>query len=131
MTTTSNSAIGRSRYHRDAFQFVFAALQEVQRSLDRFPSEEDESESHISGEELLHGIRRLAVKQFGLLTNTVFQYWGIRSTADFGHIVFELIDRGEMRKTDRDQLSDFFDVYDFNSVFDRDYVIDTNRVFRH
>jgi uncharacterized repeat protein (TIGR04138 family) len=59
----------------------------------------------------------------------VFHRWGIYETNDFGRIVFELIERGELRKTDRDQLSDFFAVYDFDDVFDRDYRINTNIVF--
>ena len=42
---------------------------------------------------------------------------------------FELIERGELRKTDRDQLSDFYAVYDFQDVFDRDYEIDTSKAF--
>ncbi len=63
------------------------------------------------------------------MTRTVFRHWGVRLTDDFGNIVFELIERGEMSKTDRDQLSDFFDVYDFEDVFDRNYRVEVNRAF--
>ena len=55
--------------------------------------------------------------------------WVVEATADFGRIVFELIERGEMRKTDRDQLEDFFDIYDFDDVFDRGYQIETADTF--
>jgi uncharacterized repeat protein (TIGR04138 family) len=72
----------------------------------------------------------LAVERFGLLTTTVFGRWGVASTADFGRIVFELVERGEMRKTERDQLSDFFGVYDFHEVFDHGYQIDTSKAFQ-
>ena len=51
------------------------------------------------------------------------------ATDDFGHIVFELIERGEMRKTEHDQLSDFFGVFDFHKAFMDDYSIDTSSVF--
>ena len=130
MTTTSEPAKPRSRYHQESFQFVFAALHRAQQLLDRFPPEgAKDDEAHISGPELLGGIRDLAVSQFGLMTNTVFRHWGIRSTADFGHIVFELIERGEMRKTEHDQLSDFLGVYDFEDAFDRDYRIETSHAF--
>ncbi len=92
MNTTSRQASRRTRYHRDAFQFVFAALRCAQRILDRLPVDEtQEDEAHISGSELLEGVRQLAISEFGLLANTVFRHWGIRSTVDFGHIVFELI----------------------------------------
>ncbi len=78
---------------------------------------------------MLEGIRHFALENFGLLTLTVFHRWGIRGTGDFGRIVFELIDRGELRKTDRDQLSDFYAVYDFEDVFDREYLINTSIAF--
>ena len=89
----------------------------------------DES-AHVTGAELLEGIRQFALEQFGLMTRTVFRRWGIFSTDDFGRIVFELIDRGELRKTERDQLSDFFSVYEFEDVFDREYRVDTAKAFQ-
>ena len=73
---------------------------------------------HVSGDELLQGIRELAVRQFGPLTRTVFENWGVTKTLDFGEIVFQLVDAGLMGKTDEDKLDDFKDVYDFRKVFD-------------
>lgn len=131
MTTTSKIARPGLRYQRQAYQFVFAALRHTQELLDRGTAQDPEDEgAHISGPELLDGIRQLALCQFGLLTRTVFRQWGITTTDDFGRIVFELIERGEMRKTERDQLCDFFDVYDFEQVFDRNYQFDTSSAFR-
>lgn len=131
MTTTSKTITARKRYHSQAYQFVFAALRHTQQQLGRAVAHDPETEeAHISGRELLGGVRELALEQFGLMTQTVFRQWGIESTDDFGRIVFELIERGEMRKTDRDRLSDFFDVYEFEDVFDRRYPIDTRRAFR-
>lgn len=131
MSTTSRSAAPRLRYHHNAYQFVFESLRYTQQTLGRSRARGRRSEEgHISGRELLEGIRELALQQFGLMTRTVFHHWGIRSTEDFGRIVFELIERGEMRKTERDRLSDFADVYDFDEVFDREYRIDTRNAFR-
>ena len=131
MTATSEHPSQHLRYHKNAYQFVFQALQYTQERLDRkrSMSEEDEDEAHISGQELLSGVRDLALEQFGMLARTVFKRWGIRATEDFGRIVFELVERGEMRKTDRDQLSDFCDVFDFEEAFDHDYAIDTSSAF--
>ncbi|GAB4145683.1 MAG: hypothetical protein Tsb009_17930 [Planctomycetaceae bacterium] len=130
MSITSKHSRQRSRYHRDAFQFVFAALQKAQKMLGRLPVDESEEEdAHISGPELLEGIRELALDQYGLLARTVFRSWGVHSTADFGKIVFELIERGEMRKTEDDQLSDFIDIYDFDEALDREYEIDISSAF--
>jgi uncharacterized repeat protein (TIGR04138 family) len=130
MTTTSRAIEREARYHQNAYQFVYEALRFTQQSLNKGSVEGEESEdAHISGVELLGGIREFALSQFGLLTRTVFKHWGIRGTGDFGRIVFELISKGKMSKTDRDQLSDFFDVYDFEEAFDRNYQVDSRKVF--
>ena len=120
----------RLKYHRDAYRFIFEALQFTQEKLKRVSRGGTEDDAHISGQELMEGVRELALKKFGLLAITVFHHWGVRATDDFGRIVFELIERGEMRKTDRDQLSDFFAVYDFVEALDRQYVIPVQDAFR-
>ena len=91
---------------------------------------DEEAESHITGRELLEGIRRMAQKEFGLLARTVFNQWGIYATDDFGRIVFEFIERGEMKKTDNDKLSDFFDVYNFDDAFQDGYEFDLSDALR-
>ena len=131
MKVTSRTAAPRLRYHPDVYRFVFDALQHAQEQLKRpRPRTPDDQHAHITGQELCAGIRELAVKRYGLLARTVFGHWGVTSTTDFGRIVFELIDRGEMRKTERDTLDDFVDVYEFEDVFDREYAIDTSFAFR-
>lgn len=135
MTTTSRAIRRATGYHPNAYHFVYQALRFTQLRLKRTVPEgladgdPRVDDAHLSGTELLQGIRAFALDQFGLLTRTVFRRWGIRATDDFGYIVFELVERGEMSKTDRDQLSDFFDVYDFGKVFDRDYRVDVGKVF--
>ncbi len=130
MTTTSKPAAPRLKYHPSAYQFVDAALRYTLEMVGRAPAESvDDEGSHISGQELLEGIRALALEQFGLMTLSVFHNWGIRQTDDFGRVVFELVERGAMRKTDRDQRSDFVDVFNFEEVFDRQYKFDVSHVF--
>ncbi|WP_437192350.1 Minf_1886 family protein [Planctomicrobium sp. SH527] len=128
MSATSQSALPRFRYHNDAYRFVFEALHHTQQRLKRpVAADLDDDRAHITGPELLFGVRDLALERYGLLAKNVFAYWGVKSTADFGRIVFELIERGEMRKTDRDQLTDFYDVYDFDQALDQDYKIDISK----
>ncbi len=130
MNTTSDSKLPCSRYHRNAYRFIYEALQYTQKHLGRsMESDQEEVSAHISGPELLEGCKELGKKQFGMLATTVFRQWGIKATDDFGHLVYELIERGEMRKTDRDQLSDFFSVYSFSEEFDEKYEIDTSRAY--
>jgi uncharacterized repeat protein (TIGR04138 family) len=128
--TISSKRAPRVRYHSNAYRFVSAALPYAQKILNRtFSANVSDESAHITGPELLEGIRHFALENFGLLTLSVFHRWGIHATEDFGRIVFELIERGELRKTDRDQLSDFYAVYDFEDVFDRDYRVNTKVVF--
>lgn len=117
------------KFHAQAYIFLSEALRYTQDFLQR-TSEDDEEGAHLTGPELLDGIRRLALKQWGMMTPSVFAHWGIHCTLDFGRLVFELIERGEMRKTDSDQLSDFANVYNFEDAFCREYHVDTSKAYR-
>lgn len=127
MSASSQTAPVKAKYDPEAYRFVYEALHYAQQKLNRVAEDPTEEESHITGQELAQGAREVGIERYGLLARNVFSHWGIRSTADFGRIVFDMIDRGEMRKTDRDQLSDFYDVYDFDQAFDRDYEIVIDR----
>jgi uncharacterized repeat protein (TIGR04138 family) len=120
----------RLTYHHQAYLFIKEALSATQDMLRRKPASHAEHEgAHISGGELLEGIRVLASTQFGMLAPTVFANWGVYDTTDFGRIVFELVELGELRRTENDHLSDFDGVYSFDDAFLHDYIIDTSRAF--
>jgi uncharacterized repeat protein (TIGR04138 family) len=114
------------RYAYEAYEFVFAALHHTQRKLGRVPPQEGSSEQdyHVSGPQLLDGIRELALREYGLMARTVFHMWGINRTADFGEIVFNLVAANLMSKTAEDCRQDFHDVYDLDQVLVRDYRIE-------
>jgi uncharacterized repeat protein (TIGR04138 family) len=116
------------RYAYEAYEFVFHALGHTQKRLDREPPPdvdrvEGEKRYHVSGPELLEGIRELALREFGLMARTVFRRWGIQRTGDFGEIVFNLIEAGLMSKTDQDTRADFRDVYDLDQALVQGYRI--------
>jgi uncharacterized repeat protein (TIGR04138 family) len=73
---------------------------------------------HVTGQQLCLGLRDYAVDQYGLLAKTVLARWSIRTTEDFGKIVFAMIDAGLMRKSDEDSLADFQNIYEFDEAFD-------------
>ena len=85
---------------------------------------------HISARELLDGVRKLGLRRYGMMAPSVFRYWGITSTDDFGRIVFECIDLGKLKKTDQDQFSDFVEVFSFDDAFNNHYVIDVSKAFK-
>lgn len=102
------------RFDREAYVFVRDALDFTVKRKSRGCSETRE---HVSGQELLAGLREFALQQFGPMVPTVFEYWGIRTTGDVGRIVFNLIDVGIFGKTDRDTIEDFEDGFDFQEAF--------------
>jgi uncharacterized repeat protein (TIGR04138 family) len=76
---------------------------------------------HLTGQELSLGIKDYVLQQFGPLARTVLEYWGIKTTFDFGKIVYYLIDAKLMTKTEEDSIDDFKDVYDFDEAFKKNY----------
>lgn len=130
----SNVTGTRLKYHPDAYRFLFTALRWTQEHLGRSkPHRGDvgaDPEAHVTGQELVEGIRQYAVQQFGLMARTVFKSWNVTCTDDFGHMVFEMIDRGEMSRTDSDHLEDFCGQYDFGEAFDQRYEIKTSHLFK-
>ena len=82
-----------------------------------------EQERHLSGQQLCEAIRVYALEQYGMLAKRVLNSLGVRSTSDFGEIVYNLIRIGQMRKTKHDRREDFDNVYDFEAGFDRAFQI--------
>jgi uncharacterized repeat protein (TIGR04138 family) len=119
------------RYAYEAYEFVFQALHHTQKLLGREPPEEAtdapapsaEARHHVSGPELLHGIRSLALQEFGLMARTVFHMWGVERTDDFGAIVFNLIEAELMSRTSDDSKADFHEVFNLDDALVRDYRI--------
>ena len=71
---------------------------------------------HVTGRDLCLALKQLAHEQYGRLAKLVLASWGLRSTSDFGEIVYNLIRIGEMSKSDSDRRADFDDVYDFDAL---------------
>jgi uncharacterized repeat protein (TIGR04138 family) len=46
----------------------------------------------------------------------VFRQWGVRTTDDFGEIVFKLIAAERLSKSDRDDPDDFHDLFDLEKT---------------
>jgi uncharacterized repeat protein (TIGR04138 family) len=102
-----------TRYREEAYFFLLEGLE--------FTLSELEAPRHVSGGELLDGIRRLALQRFGPTSRLVFEHWGVTATEDFGRIVFHLVERGILSKTDTDSLDDFVRAYDFKTEFEDRY----------
>ncbi len=107
------------RYSAQAYWFIFEALDHTIQRLGK--SRQTETERHINGRELLDGLREHALEAFGPLARVVVESWGVQRTADFGEIVFNMVDAGLLSKQNTDVLDDFKEVFDFEEAFDKGY----------
>jgi len=106
-----------------AFDFIRDGLSHTVSTIGKQPAPSDEGPAarptgrHITGQQLCDGLRAMARERYGMLALTVLHRWGVRSTEDFGVMVYALIDRGEMRSSDEDRFDDFVECYDFDEAF--------------
>jgi uncharacterized repeat protein (TIGR04138 family) len=98
------------RYREKAYIFVLSALNKAADSLPE--------RRHITGKELCEKCRELAIQEYGPFARSVLDHWGISSTEDFGELIFNLLDRGILIKTEEDSKEDFVNVFDFNEAFE-------------
>jgi uncharacterized repeat protein (TIGR04138 family) len=101
------------RFHGKAYLFLLSALHTVLADLDK--------PRHISGEELAHGVRRLALEEYGPMARTVLGHWGIHTTDDLGEMVFSMVECGVLIKQEEDRKEDFRDLFDFVEAFEENY----------
>jgi len=97
------------RYKAEAYAFVRSCLDYTIRRLDK--------PRHVSGQELLGGMREFALSEFGPMTQTVLNGWGIQRTEDIGEIVFNMVETGLLGKTEKDSRADFANGYGFDEAF--------------
>ena len=102
-----------TRYAEGVYEFVMEALSYTQRTFNR--------SRHVTGPELLEGSRQLLLKKFGPMALTVLKHWGVKRTEDFGNVVFNLVERKVLSKTEEDTAEDFKNGYDFDEVFRKHY----------
>jgi uncharacterized repeat protein (TIGR04138 family) len=107
------------RFHRDAYLFVREALDHTQRKVHQAKKQQVR---HVTGQELLEGIREFALIQYGPLALTLLTEWGVTRCEDFGEIVFNLVESGLLSKTEEDSRKDFTGGYDFQEAFRRPFL---------
>lgn len=124
------SGLGLSGLNLDADGELDAEEQEAQEMQDAGTTgdagamgDDEELERHVSGQELCEAMRLYAHEQYGYMAKNVLNHWGLVSTSDFGEIVFNLIEIGQMRKTASDVREDFDGVFDFDEGFQQSYQI--------
>jgi uncharacterized repeat protein (TIGR04138 family) len=107
------------RFSTDAYHFVQEGLNHTLKSLKRGGQH---AHRHVSGQELLHGLREFALKEYGPMSKAVLNEWGIKTTDDIGQIVFNLVSASVLGKNDTDSPSDFKNVFTFDDAFVKPFV---------
>jgi len=115
------------RYHPDAYGFLRDSLEFTQKVISKANRNQVR---HISGQELLDGIREYALITFGPMTATVFEEWGIRSCEDFGNMVFLMVENSLLRKQENDSPADFKNGYTFEEAFRKPFLPASKRAVK-
>jgi len=102
------------RYSADAYHFVQEGLNHTLKSLKRAGQH---AHRHVSGQELLSGLREFALKEYGPMSKAVLNEWGIKTTDDFGQVVFNLVNSSVLGKNETDSPNDFKNVFTFDDAF--------------
>ncbi len=105
------------RFDRKAYDFVRLGLDHTVKEMRKKDTARAERTRHVSGPELLEGLRVYALEQYGPLAKTVLNAWGVTRCSHFGDIVFNLIEYSVFSKTDSDRPEDFADIYTFEDAF--------------
>lgn len=98
------------RFGAAAIRFVYEGLGYTAKNVATEPK-------HVSGQTLCDGLRKLALEKWGRLALLVLNNWGIKTTRDFGEIVYLMIKNEWMSAQPADSIDDFDDVYNFKAVF--------------
>jgi uncharacterized repeat protein (TIGR04138 family) len=107
------------RFAVDAYHFVQEGLNHTLKSLKRGGQH---AHRHVSGQELLHGIREFALKEYGPMSKAVLNEWGLKTTDDIGQIVFNLVNASVLGKNDTDSPNDFKNVFTFDDAFVKPFI---------
>jgi uncharacterized repeat protein (TIGR04138 family) len=117
-------AAADGRYCADALEFVFEGLGHTVKMLGR---DEDQAEKrHVTGQDLADGLRSLAMEKWGRMAKSVLNGWGVRTTRDFGEIVYLMIEYEWMSAQPTDTIDDFNNLYDFKAAFEDTYEVATD-----
>lgn len=109
------------RFAAESYYFLRDALDVTHRDLKKRHGQDHQAQ-HVSGRQLLEGIRQHALEEFGPMSLTVLTEWGITRCEDFGEIVFNMVEHKLLSKTDEDSREDFHSIYTFREAFERPFL---------
>ncbi|MCO6456686.1 MAG: hypothetical protein J5I93_15415 [Pirellulaceae bacterium] len=103
------AAIDAHQYAADAWYFVLQVIP--------LTSDPTRKSNHVSAADFCWMLHDHALDRFGPRAAETLSGWGVRSTRDFGRIVYGLIDAGLILRSDEDRIEQFDDVFEFDQAF--------------
>ncbi len=123
-TTTVEKIITRDpRFSEEAYEFISDAVIYTTHQIE----EHGEKKRHITGQELLEGIKDFAITQFGPMAKDVLENWGIHDSLSIGHIVFNMVDHQLLGSTEDDSIDDFKNGFNFQTEFSSSFIPDSKQ----
>ena len=110
-----------AQFRPEGYQFLRESLEATIKKRTKGKQPQPTSQ-HVSANELLEGFRKLALKEFGPMTTTVLDYWGIHSCSDIGKMVFHLVEAGAFGRTEEDHPEGFDQGFDFHEAFEAPFL---------
>lgn len=108
-----------ARFTRDAYGLLREALDFTQHQVHK---KSRGKVRHVTGQELLDGIRAYVLQQYGPMAITVLEEWGLRNTSDIGEVVFNMVENRLLAKTEEDSRADFARGYTFEEAFRKPFL---------
>ena len=107
-------------YPVNAYRYVGEAVHKIADTLSQNPEwkKREPARRHITGRELVEGLREMLRQDFGIMALDVLREWNVAQTKDFGHIVYTLVKVGMLSVSPQDSPIDFENVYSFDEAFD-------------
>ncbi len=91
------------RYAINAYEFTLEALSYTIRA------HHAGARKHIACKELIVGFAEYGAEVFGFLVSSVFKQWGVKTGKDVGNVVFNMIAKELLTKSESDTIEEFDD----------------------
>ncbi len=103
------------RYAAGAYIFVRMGLDFTIKLLAQ--NDKKRKDRNLTAQEFLDGLRIFALESFGPMAETLLESWGVKSCADFGNVVYNLVDAQVLATSKDDKIEDFYGGYSFKDAF--------------
>ena len=119
------------RYTKEGYAFLRKALDfTIDKERKRQGKVVSRKQRHVTGQELLTGVKDYALDQYGPMAFTLLTNWGINRCEDIGEMVFTLFDYGIFSKNEGDSKEDFSSIFTFQEAFVKPFQPERRRLKR-